>query len=288
MRKLNHQLNQLCRRNRDGSESTRANRERILALIADQLHEMHFRNLDYHNLAPKHVHALLDRWSAENLTPGTIKNRLAALRWWAEKIAKQNVVPRDNRALGVPDRHYVTNESKAKDVLPAQLARIADPYVVMALRLQAAFGLRREESMKFTPAWADRGDKIVLKASWCKGGREREIPVRTAQQRALLDDAKALAGKGSLIPAELRYKDQLERYKHACGKAGISEAHGHRHFYAQERYRELTGWACPAQGGPTSKELTREQKAVDREARMTISHELGHGREQITAGYLGR
>ena len=34
--------------------------------------------------------------------------------------------------------------------------------------------------------------------------------------------------------------------------------------------------------------LTAEQKAVDREARLTISAELGHEREQVTAVYLGR
>ena len=31
-----------------------------------------------------------------------------------------------------------------------------------------------------------------------------------------------------------------------------------------------------------------EQKAIDRDAREAISHEMGHGREQITAVYLGR
>ena len=34
--------------------------------------------------------------------------------------------------------------------------------------------------------------------------------------------------------------------------------------------------------------ISREQKAIDREARLTISSELGHEREQVTAIYLGR
>lgn len=48
------------------------------------------------------------------------------------------------------------------------------------------------------------------------------------------------------------------------------------------------GWAAPAAGGPGSKALTPEQRELDREARLTISAELGHEREQITAVYLGR
>jgi hypothetical protein len=47
----------------------------------------------------------------------------------------------------------------------------------MSLRLQAAFGLRREESIKFRPDYADRSDHIILKGSWTKGGRERAIPI---------------------------------------------------------------------------------------------------------------
>jgi hypothetical protein len=64
--------------------------------------------------------------------------------------------------------------------------------------------------------------------------------------------------------------------------------HGLRHAYARDRYEELTGWVCPAAGGPLAKELTLEQREQDHEARLTISRELGHEREQVTAAYLGR
>jgi hypothetical protein len=43
-----------------------------------------------------------------------------------------------------------------------------------------------------------------------------------------------------------------------------------------------------AAGRLRSRELTAEQKVIDREARLTISAELGHEREQVTAVYLGR
>ena len=166
--------------------------------------------------------------------------------------------------------------------------RITDPYTRLSLRLQAAFGLRRAESIKIQPAWADRGDKLLLKSSWTKGGREHEIPIRNAEQRQVLNEAKEFAGRGSLIPADRSYVDQLRRFEHQCAAAGVHRIHGHRHQYAQVRYRELTGWAAPAAGGPRSKDLTPEQREMDREARLTISAELGHEREQITAVYLSR
>lgn len=288
MQALNYELKQLCARNRDGSFATKADRERILTLVANQLREMGFVNLRAQSLKPKHVEKLVERWTAEGLSTGTVKNRMTELRWWAEKIGKANVVAKSNDAYGIADRRYVTNVSKARQLTAGDLAQVTDPYSRVSLQLQAAFGLRREESLKIQPAWADRGDRLVLKDSWTKGGRAREIPIRHVEQRQVLDEAKRVAGRGSLIPADRSYVQQLRRFEYQCDRAGIHRVHGHRHQYAQERYRELTGWSAPAAGGPRSKELTREQKLIDRDARLTISRELGHEREQVTAIYCGR
>ena len=288
MRDLNYELKQLCRRNHDGSYATQRDRERVLDLVASQLHELGYRHMTAASIKPKHVEGLVERWNAEGLAVGTIKNRMAELRWWAEKIGKQNVMARDNDHYGIGNRTYVTNVSKARELSGSDLSRITDPYTRMSLRLQAAFGLRRGESIKIRPEWADRGDKLALKDTWTKGGRPREIPIRNDEQRQVLDEAKALAGRGSLIPADRSYVDQLRRFEHQCAAAGVHRIHGHRHQYAQTRYRELTGWAAPAAGGLRSKDLTPSQREADREARLTISQELGHEREQITAVYLGR
>ncbi|MBL7650398.1 MAG: integrase, partial [Candidatus Hydrogenedentes bacterium] len=148
MRDLNYELKQLCRRNRDGSFATQRDRERVLDLVANQLQEAGFRHLSATSLKPKHVEGLVARWQAEGLAVGTIKNRMAELRWWAEKIGKQNVIARDNAHYGIGHRQFVAQVSKARELSDTELARITDPYTAMALRLQAAFGLRRAESIK--------------------------------------------------------------------------------------------------------------------------------------------
>lgn len=288
MQDLNFQLKQLCHRNRDGSFATQRDRERVLDLVASQLRELGYRHMSADSLRSKHVERLVSNWKAANLAVGTIKNRLAELRWWAEKIGKPKVVARDNAHYGVGQRQFVTNASKAREVTAADLSKITDPYTQVSLKLAAAFGLRRAESIKIQPAWADRGDRLALKSSWTKGGRAREIPIRTKAQRQILEEAKHLAGRGSLIPADRHYVQQLRRFEHQCTAAGIHRVHGLRHQYAQARYRELTGWAAPAAGGPRSRTLTPEQKQIDREARLTISRELGHNREQVAGIYLGR
>jgi integrase len=213
---------------------------------------------------------------------------MAVLRWWAEKADRRNVVARSNAYYGIPDRQFVTNTSKAKEVAAQDLDRVKDPYVRMSLELQQAFGLRREEAIKFSPGFADRGDRIRLKSTWTKGGKERDVPIRSDEQRKVLQRAHQLAGNGSLIPGERNYVQQLRVYERQTANAGLSKLHGLRHTYAQARYEELTGWKAPAAGGPVSRMLSPGQKVVDRHARRTISQELGHIREQITSVYVGR
>lgn len=288
MRDLNYQLRQLSARNRDGSFATQANRERMLSLVANQLHTLGYRDLHADNLREKHVAALVAHWTETGLSAATIKNRLAAMRWWAEKVGKPNVVPRDNATLGVDKRAYVTNEDKGKELSGDQLARISSAHVLASLQLQAAFGLRREESLKIQPGRADGGNVLTLQGSWTKGGRPREVPIVNEAQRQALDQAKGLAGPGSLIPEGRSYREHLATFRAQCQRAGINGVHGLRHRYAQQRYEDKTGWKAPAAGGPTRRELTGEQRSIDTRARLEISLELGHSREQIVAVYLGR
>jgi hypothetical protein len=59
VRDLNHQLKQLSRRNRDGSHCTQRDRERMLSVIADQLHALGFRGVSTRSLKSKQVDALI-------------------------------------------------------------------------------------------------------------------------------------------------------------------------------------------------------------------------------------
>ncbi|MCB1849460.1 MAG: integrase domain-containing protein, partial [Gammaproteobacteria bacterium] len=181
----------------------------------------------------------------------------------------------------------VTNRSKAKSLNSPDLEKIPDPHIRMSLQLQQAFGLRREEAIKFQPEFADRGDQIRLKTSWTKGGKRREIPIRTDAQRELLDRIRKQVGSGSLIPADRSYVQQLRLYERLTANAGLSRMHGLRHDYAQRRYEELTGWKSPAAGGPRVRALTPEQRLIDRKTRLAISIELGHSRGQVLSIYLG-
>ena len=245
------------------------------------------------NLKPKHIKAVVEQLRSEvesgTRSIGAAKNWLAHLRAYVRLIDRRYLVPRTNAELGFGNRVYVPTESKALVLTGGHLERVTCPYVAVSLKLQREFGMRREEAMKIQPKWADRGDRLVLRDTWCKGKRQRVLVIRTASQRAVLNEAKALAGtteQGSLIPTR-KYVQQVKRFEYQCRKAGINGSHGLRHEYAQRRYRELAGFACPLAGGPKRKDMTPEMRRADYEARCVVSKELGHGRVSIVNSYCG-
>ena len=285
MRDLNFDLKRLQAAHDDGSHGTRTARSYALAQVADTLHELGFKGLRATGLKRKHSVALVREWKRQGRSDGTMKNRMAHVRWWAKHIGRPGVVP-SNGELGIANREYVTNKDKSVVLDPDKLALVRDAHVAMALRLEAEFGLRREEAIKFTPARDDRGDRIRLKGSTTKGGRPREVPILKDSQRKLLDEARRLVGSGALIPPDRNYRQQLKIYESQTHAAGLYRMHGLRYGYAARRYEEITGWKAPAAGGPPRRSLTGARRRIDTSARRQIAEELGHGRAAIVAIYI--
>jgi site-specific recombinase XerC len=277
---IRQELGQLCSRNRDGSHATQAARRDVLDQAARVLQKAGFSDLGVTSLKPKHVATLLAQWRTDKLADSTMKNRMSHLRWVGEKINKPNLCPKNNDAADIGRRSFIGKETKGQKLNNDQLANIGHERLKVSLELQQAFGLRPEVAIK--------DNRINLQASWCKGGREREIPITNDYQRDVLERATALAGKGSMIPADKSYAQWLNTYENQTKRAGMHELHGLRHSYAQERFEAVAGFKSPLAGGPGRDQLTPEQKERDFEARMVVSNELGHNREEVTAVYLGR
>lgn len=286
---LKHSILQLTKQNKDGGFKTQANRKERLLYAAEQLSEAGYKIQHIKQLKFKHVKSLVDRWLQENLSPGTIKNRMTDLRWAMSKFNKAGVIPMDNLRFNIPNRQYVTNKDKSISISEMDLSKITDENVKMSLILQREFGLRREESIKIKIHQAVVGDQLNLQSSWCKGGRARSIKIQYPEQWNAIAQVKMFLGESqrALIPDDKRYVDQETSYRNQTSRAGIHHAHGLRHAYAQRRYQDLTGRICSAKGGLLKKEMTLEQLAVDESARQIISGELGHERLDVVSVYIG-
>lgn len=278
-------LKTLCDTNQDGSEATKAQRKSGLILVAGDLRSLGYNLPSAASMKPKHVSALVKLWRGQGISDATLKNRMCWLRWWAVKAGKPGLVPRDNTELGIGTKATFKGQRAAAtaldrlDALPERMA--------LAIRLQMAFGLRLEESLKFRPEDADKGTYIALAPSWCKGGRPRAVPIVHDRQRDLVDELHRVCGDGSLIPAGMTYIQFRKQVEHATLSAGIANMHKHRHWYACWRYRTLAGVKAPAEGGPLHSALPPAERLRLDEIRLQVSRELGHNRIDVTDAYLG-
>lgn len=284
---LKRSIDQLLKSARVGSYETQDARKKILHQFGAELVALGYGLRNIKGLKEKHINAVVKSWIDKNLQPATVKNRTAALRFMCKCINKPNLI-KSNDELGIAKRTYIRKDNIA--IHNPDFSKITNPYIRISLELQRVFGLRREESIKIKPHLADKMTHLELYSSWCKGGRSRNIPIQTEEQRYWLEQAKTIAGKfgNSLIPENKKYKNQRDVYDKQTQRAGLKKLHGLRHAYAQRRYKELTRWEAPINGGPKLKKLTPEQKQIDYQARMILTEELGHSRKNITNAYLAK
>lgn len=296
--KLQYKFARLCRENqyRHDSEGTKAQRRRSLDLAARQLKAMNYKDLEsVGGIKGRHINSLLSCWREgmpeygwKAVSPDTVKNRLAHLRWALKHVGRESVMLRDNDAYLVPRRSFVATESKGEPLNYDKLALIEDHYTQMSLRLMSELGIRRETSIKIKPAmaYAPGADMVLLKKSWTKGGRPGRVLITKDSQRQVLNEAIVFAEGGSLIPREMKYVEQLRRFEYWTDKVGI-RSHSLRHQYALDRYRELSGGLEPPvlTGGDTV--LTEHEWLRDQIARMELSEDLNHSRKQIVSTYIG-
>ena len=81
MRQLHFDLLRLLADDRRGSHGSRRARRYVLAQAAETLHRLGYRGLRAKGLKGRHIEALVAEWRRQGLSDGTIKNRMAHLRW---------------------------------------------------------------------------------------------------------------------------------------------------------------------------------------------------------------
>jgi len=195
-------------------------------------------------------------------------------------ISERSHVRQD--APGALDR---TAYSRALDAVRAEVGERAGAVVELCREL----GLRSKEASlidaRAALAEAQERGAVTVDAG-TKGGREREVPiVSEAQVQALERAAAAQGGDRSMVPEgqswaawrEGELRDAREIVQEHTG-GGL---HDLRAAYACERYEALTGHAAPCAGGEIS---DRDRDAA---ARLAVAEELGHGRAEVTAEYVG-
>ncbi|MFM0144985.1 integrase domain-containing protein [Paraburkholderia sp. RL18-085-BIA-A] len=250
-----------------------------------------------YSLKRKHLQALVDLWIEAKLSGGTIENKLTYLRALGEWMKKPNLVGTladyaDRESLRLV-RSYVALEDKSWDgngidaVAKIEEIAITEPYVAVQLKLQAAFGLRVEESFLLRPAEAVRDDGLLSVTRGTKGGRDRVVPI--GFKLAVLKEAAQFANPytGSMIPHGVTKLQWKNRYYNVLAKHGVTNSgigvtsHGLRHQFLQQMYERLTGVPAAIKGS-----VDRVDREVHAEAMQQIVEAAGHSRRTKANAYL--
>jgi integrase len=170
------------------------------------------------------------------------------------------------------------------------------------LRVAAIVQLARSTGMRFREAVladlprlcreADHLGKINIQDG-TKGGRTGASAPRWIAVDEEIRDALAFAvqvspeGSRNMVAPNESYKEFVQRIAgpardvlHAHNLKGFHEL---RAAFACERYEQITQHQAPVIGG----QCYSIDRCLDRAARMQISRELGHGRTDVVAAYIG-
>ena len=128
----------------------------------------------------------------------------------------------------------------------------------------------------------------MIKESWAKGGRRREIAVRTDGQRQVLREARQLAGSGAMIAPGRNYRMQRDAYEAGVPGGRVRQDARPTARVCSAPVRGDDGVAVPgAWRSLRGRTLRGSEREADRRARLAVSEELGHGRIEVAAQYLG-
>ncbi len=251
------------------SGKTMKTRSEALHTCFNDSWKLGFRILNPANLETKHIAALCEHWYEKGIANKTMQTRLSTLRIMSAWIGKPKLVKsvahylpdvpkKDLRVVTCAERSKSWAENGIDLIDKFRQADDLDERFAVMLRLELAFGLRRDEVIQFKPNKSDFGS--LIKVFEAKNGRKREIAVRTEAQRMVLNMAKEICvgklehmgwkhTKSGRI-ASLEYNEQ--RYNHCMAAIGITKeaagvtGHGLRaHNIANDvliSHRGAAGW----------------------------------------------
>lgn len=273
----------------------------------NSLDNLGFRLRDAANLTEKHIHALVQHWlTVKQLSAKTIEGHLSNLRIFAVWIGKPSMIKGKYTYVKEEQRELMKVNTAARssksltgnNIDIKELLAKADAYDFrfgLMLRMELAFGMRREEVLKCKPHHQDYDHFLAIFRGHGKGGRERNIYTMTSAQQEILAMVKKFIGKNeamgwpttrSMQMATL--KQNLTRYQNTMTKLGITKkllrvsGHSFRAQFAENN--ALAHGIIPPSIGGTKGQMPKP----DMKVRLTrLSEALGHHRVEVMSAYYG-
>ena len=245
------------------------------------------------NVKQKHIDSFVKMRIEEGASKKTILNDLSAIRHFHDLTGSRNRIDLKNetvfKRLGMKPSH-TERQSQSKTWSNDQVSeminlakRLDRPDIALALDYADKFGLRIHETTRLTKGQLENALNNGVLDVRGKNGKDREAPV-TERGRALIQDTLKkfdhLMRNGKIfVQGEIKTHQEIKAiqnfvYNHRDvvadkGKVEKITYHGIRHKWAHGRY-----------------EYHLERLGDEKAARLAVSKELGHERDEVTKVYL--
>jgi len=260
---------------RRGSSITRNDMLNCLGSIGRSMQRFGLNTI--RDIKPSHVVRYFAELNERGLSAGRMANHATAMRMLCKIMGKSDIVP-SNSELGCS--RSVANRTKNADVREnpeksAEVrARLSENHQI-ACCMARQFGLRQKETLlSYITVSRDNFDFLVVAGA--KGGRPRQVPITTAEQRAIVarNIAYRTSHGGTLINAKKSLKQGIKELQNELAAAGATRTSGAnmhtlRREWIIERCQEIL--ARPEEVRPALIEGLVES--------------VGHGREEVIRAY---
>ncbi|WP_394871280.1 tyrosine-type recombinase/integrase [Clostridium butyricum] len=243
-----------------------------------------FKKQNLNNIKPKHLYAYVEFMQDMGYSTSYVTTNLSAVRFFYDQVGGDSSKLPNNNRLGVISRSKEERigDNKAWRHLEIEnfiryASDVGQERYGDMVRLSSQLGLRIHEVCRLNKSHlrqALQEYKITIKG---KGGLVRDVPVR---DKTLIQKLYNNTQRGEKV--FIKQGEQTHRVikniqmfiynnqdKFALDKDKQLTFHGLRHFYCQNRHKELM-----------------QHGLTDLQARKIVSRELGHYRINITEIYL--
>jgi site-specific recombinase XerC len=260
---------------RRGSSITRNDMLNCLGSIGRSMQRFGLNTIK--DIKPSHVVRYFAELNERGLSAGRMANHATAMRMLCKIMGKSDIVP-SNSELGCS--RSVANRTKNADVRENSeksaeaRSRLSENHQI-AYGMARQFGLRQKEALlSNTTIHRDGSDFLVVAGA--KGGRPRQVPISTAEQRAVVawNIAYRTSHGGTLINAKKSLKQGIKELQNELAAAGATRTSGaNMHALRREWIIEGCHQILAAPEG-------ERQKMIE-----NLVESVGHGREEVIRAY---
>lgn len=260
---------------RRGSSLTRQDMLGCLGRIGTSMQRYGLNSIK--DMKAKHVERYFAELSDRGLSAGRMANHATAMRMLCRMMGKSDIVP-SNRVLGC-NRDSINRTKHADKRMDADKAaavrqRLSEGSKI-AYDLARHFGLRQKETL-LSHQTVSRDGKEYLVVEGAKGGRPRQVPVETQEQKEVLASNQAYRAShgGKLIDEALSLKQGMKRIQNELIAAGASRESGaNMHTLRRE-------WIIERCQGILQQPEDERQRLLEE-----LIEAIGHGRQEVMRAY---